>query len=69
MNSETVIITTKGNNKINIKPTINKQVSTNDPIEEEVKQEKIVEIERPKTNDKIISKLERLKQKTSEYTN
>ena len=69
MNSETVIITTKGNNKINIKPTINKQVSTNDPIEEEVKQDKIVEIERPKTNDKIISKLERLKQKTSEYTN
>ncbi len=69
MNSETVIISTRGNNKIKNKPTVNKQISTNDPIEEEVKQEKIVEIERPKTNDKIISKLERLKEKTSEYTN
>ena len=69
MNSETVIISSKGNNKIKKKSTSNKQISTNDPIEEEVKQEKIVEIERPKTNDKIISKLERLKEKTSEYTN
>ena len=69
MNSETVIISSKGNNKIKKKSTSNKQISTNDPIEEEVKQEKIVEIERPKTNEKIISNLEILKQKTSEYSN
>ena len=69
MSSETVIInSTKGGKKKKLKKqTLNKQVSTNDPFDEELKEDKSISIDRPISDNRKISNLEKLKKKTEEY--